>query len=90
MKATNVVEALVWSKMEEILSHQPNMCKCEKCRLDIVTYALNRLDPIYVSSHKGELYARAQYLDRDFNTALIVILTEAIAIVSENPKHDKE
>ncbi|NLB88636.1 MAG: late competence development ComFB family protein [Syntrophomonadaceae bacterium] len=90
MKAINVVEKLVWEKMDDVLQHKPEMCKCDKCRADVAAYTLNKLHPRYVSSPQGELYARAEYLGKDFSTALIVVLTEAIEIVCKNPKHDKE
>ena len=90
MKIINVVEKIVWEKLDEIMSYKPDMCKCDKCKTDIVAYVLNRMDAKYVASEKGELYARAEYLDKDFNTALIVNLTEAIEVVAANPRHDKE
>lgn len=66
------------------------MCKCDKCKADIAAYALNRLGAKYVVSTEGELYARTEILDKDFNTALLVTLTEAMELVAKNPKHDKE
>ncbi len=90
MKAVNVVEKLVWEKLEEVLAYKPDMCKCEKCKADIAAYALNRLDARHVASPEGELYARAEYLDKDFHAALLVTLTEAMEIVAANPKHNKE
>lgn len=90
MKAINIVEKIVWDKMDEILEHKPEMCKCDKCKADVAAYTLNRLHPRYVASSQGELYARAECLGSDFRTALLVALTEAIEIVCKNPKHDKE
>lgn len=90
MKAINVVEKLVWENLEEVMAYKPDMCKCDKCKLDVVTYTLNRLDARYVASPEGELYARAECLGKDFHIALIVTLTEAIEVVYNNPKHNKE
>lgn len=70
MKAVNVVEKLVWEKLEEVLAYKPEMCSCDKCKADIAAYALNRLDTRYVASPEGELYARAEYLGQDFHAAL--------------------
>ncbi len=90
MEIVNIVEKLVWEKIDEILAYNPNMCKCDKCKLDMATYALNRLDAKYVASEKGELYARAEHLDQNFQTALVVVLTEAMEKIAANPRHDKE
>lgn len=89
-KAVNIVEKLVWDKLEEVIAYKPDMCKCDKCKADIAAYALNRLGAKYVVSTEGELYARTEILDKDFNTALLVTLTEAMELVAKNPKHDKE
>lgn len=91
MQVINVVEKFVWDKVEEILSNQPdNICKCEKCQVDMVTYALNRLKPNYVSSDKGEVYIRIKAMDANFSATLVVAVTEAIDKVSKNPQHGKE
>ena len=71
MRAINIVEKLVWDKMDEVLEHKPEMCNCNKCKSDIAAYALNKLHPRYVASPQGELYARADYLGKDFSTTLI-------------------
>ncbi|HZK43718.1 MAG TPA: late competence development ComFB family protein [Syntrophomonadaceae bacterium] len=87
MKVINVVESLVWNKLDEVLLHKPEMCQCDKCRADIAAYALNHLPPRYVVSDEGEIYARAESLGLGSNASLVVAITEAIEIVAKNPKH---
>lgn len=64
-----------------------NAYKCDKCIDDIKAIALNNLEPIYVVSEKGNMYAKSNELNVQFRTDVIKELTEAIEIVSQNPRH---
>lgn len=90
MKITNVVESMVWDAMDSVLEKKTGICRCEKCRADIAAYALNRLNPHYAASKKGEVLVKTGSLDPDIHVAVLVALTEATEIVSANPRHDKE
>lgn len=91
MEIVNIVEKLVWSKVDEVLDHKPEMCRCEKCRSDVAALALNKLAPRYVASKEGEVWARAaKELDREFEIEVVIALTEAAEIVAANPKHTRE
>lgn len=91
MEIVNIVEKLVWSKVDEVLVHKPDMCQCEKCRSDVVAFALNKLAPHYVNSTEGAVWARAdKELDREFEIEVIIALAEAAEIVAANPRHTRE
>lgn len=90
MKVVNIVEKMVFDAMEEVLEHKPDICKCDKCRADIVAYALNRLQPRYVASEKGGTMAKAAYLEKTIQVALLVAVTEAVEQISTHPRHEKE
>ena len=40
----NIMEDAVFSKIKELQPHI-NCCTCEKCIIDVASYALNRLTP---------------------------------------------
>lgn len=90
MKIVNIVEKMILDAMDEVLEHKPQICKCDKCLSDIVAYALNRLPPRYVASEKGNTLAKAAYLEKSIQVALLVALTEAVEQINANPRHDKE
>lgn len=90
MQIVNIVEKMVWDKLDIVLDKKGDICRCEKCRADIAAYALNKLKPRYVTSEKGEVFVRAQYMDVDLAAAILVALTEAAEVVGKNPRHDKE
>lgn len=90
MQVVNMMEKMVWDKLDVVLAKKEGICRCEKCRADIAAYALNKLKPRYVSSEKGEVFVKAQCMDVDLSAAILVALTEAVEVVGKNPRHDKE
>lgn len=90
MKITNVVETMVWDVLNSILEQRPDVCRCDNCRADMAAYALNRLSPHYAATKKGEVLIKTGSLDNGMNVALLVALTEAMEVVTANPRHEKE
>lgn len=80
------MEDVVSQKLDEMLPGI-DMCKCDKCRMDVLAYALNLLSPRYVVTEKGDLYSRVSEFTAQFEIDVEVALTEAIKVVSKNPKH---
>ncbi len=64
-----------------------HICTCEKCIEDIKAFALNQLDPIYVTTKKGNLYAKLNEVNTQFNADVINEIINAIEIVKNNPNH---
>lgn len=85
----NYMENLVLEKLDELID-QLDCCKCEKCRMNLVSYALNRLPPKYVASYKGQVYSKLDTLSIQYETDLINAIYQAAKIVSENPRHNQE
>jgi len=83
----NYMEEIVLNAMDDILK-DINMCKCEKCRLDIAAKALNDLPPQYVVSEKGEVYSKIKSLKTQFEVDVIAAITKAAILVKRNPMHD--
>jgi len=61
MKLTfhNIVEDKVISRVDEVFKtleeegYRDKYCTCDQCRIDTICYALNRLHPQYIVSHRG-------------------------------------
>lgn len=86
-KLKNYMEDLVLKKTDEI-SNSMDVCKCEKCRLDIAAIALNSLPSKYVVTEKGELYAKINELEHQFEVDVETAIIKAAVIVGKNPKHN--
>jgi len=84
----NFSETEVNILLEEILNRYDNICKCEKCKLDIKALALNDLSTKYIVSEQGELYTKAlNEINKQEQINVVMAITKAIAKVSSNPKH---
>ena len=56
----NIMEDDVENQLNELLPTMPHICSCNACRLDMATYALNRLKPNYVRTDTGALYQKGR------------------------------
>lgn len=84
----NYSEEAVDNLLENILSKYDDICKCEKCKLDIKAYALNLIRPKYIVSEQGEIYARViNEIDKQEIINITEQIMKGIEVVSNNPKH---
>lgn len=87
MEYRNYMEVVVENKLNEVLAQYPDCCTCETCRTDIAVIALNHLHPRYVSTEKGQIFARVQESGVQAEVEVLRQLADAIRIVSSNPHH---
>ncbi len=87
MEIHNYLEDMVSVELEEILAETEDICKCQKCKLDIKVWALNRLPPKYVITDKGRIYTKLKEQEIQFKADVIRELTKAILHISRNPQH---
>ena len=82
----NIMEEYVIITLDEMLPFLDG-CKCERCRLDIASYALNRLQPKYVATTQGELMSRLCEFDAQFKTSVMAQIAQAHTVISAHPHH---
>jgi len=82
----NIMEDIVRAKMPEVLASMPDICNCELCRLDRLAYALNNCPPRYAVTTKGEIFSRLKEMEKQFNTDLVRIITDAAIVVGKSPR----
>ncbi len=87
MKMSNYMEDIVTEELERLLSKKDDICKCYKCKLDMMVLALNRLPPKYVITERGRIYTRLKETETQFKADVVRELTKAIMQVSSNPQH---
>lgn len=85
----NYMEILVDELLPGMLATENEICKCEKCLLDIKAIALNRLPPKYIVSELGEIYRRYDDLGKQLEIDALEALMRAIELVKRYPKHEK-
>lgn len=82
----NIMEDVVEKKLEEIVETL-GCCTCEKCRLDIASYALNRLPPKYVVTLQGELLCKLDTEEYQFEMDVVSLIVQAAQIIKQHPHH---
>lgn len=80
----NLMEKTVFEKIDELWP-STDYCKCENCRMDIATYALNRLPAQYVQSLQGKVLYRFTSGQAQNDINVTVAVGKAIKIVGESP-----
>ncbi|MBR2215881.1 MAG: late competence development ComFB family protein [Selenomonadaceae bacterium] len=83
------MEVVVENKLGEVLSQYPNCCTCDTCKQDIAVIALNHLKPRYVSTEKGQIFARIEETNISAEVEVLRQLVEAVKIVSAHPRHER-
>ncbi len=83
----NYMEEAVETTLEEVLARKDDVCKCDRCKMDIKALALNNLPPKYVVTDIGYVYTKANELAAQFKTDITVAITNALKTVSKNPRH---
>jgi competence protein ComFB len=81
------MEDIVKDTLESLLSERKDICKCEKCKLDMSCWALNRLSPKYVVTEKGRLYTKLKEQEIQFRADVVRELTQAVLFISKRPQH---
>ena len=82
----NMMEQMVLLKLDETID-KLGCCQCDKCRMDIASYALNRLPAKYVATYEGEVYSKLETLSLQYETDLLNALYQAAQVVTQNPRH---
>ena len=80
----NLMEETVLRKIDQLWPGT-DYCKCENCRMDIATYALNRLPAQYVQSLKGKVLYRFESNQMQRDIEVTVAVSRGIEIVGQSP-----
>lgn len=88
MELHNFIEDDVINAINKLGDSLGDWCNCEKCKLDVAALALNNWQPRYVVTEKGRLLGRANNMNQQFNTDVILEVTKAIKLVAINPHHE--
>ncbi len=87
MQIQNYMEDVVQDELELLLNERQDICKCNKCKLDMMVWTLNRLPPRYVITNRGRLYTKLKEQEIQFKADVVKELTKAIDFVAKNPQH---
>jgi competence protein ComFB len=89
MELKNYMEEAVKDTLDNVLKDL-DVCKCEKCKLDIMALTLNSLPSKYYVTEKGELYNKVNELKQQFEVDIISKITKAAYFVNEHKRHGED
>ena len=82
----NLVEDHVTSAYQTLRPHFPAFCGCDLCREDVMTFALNRIPPRYVSRREGSVVTEVNLEKEQSRAAIEVVVMEALRKISVAPR----
>lgn len=83
----NHMEEVVFNQMKSTLK-DVDMCKCDKCMMDVAAIALNELPAKYVVTDKGVLFSKIDALQSQFEVGVTASIMRAAQIVRKVPLHN--
>nr|MDH3161823.1 late competence development ComFB family protein [Bacillus licheniformis] len=81
----NAKEAVLEELFDQYIDQAHMSCTCGRCREDVLALALNAVKPQYVTDQSKLAYIKAELVDKQKNTSMLVTLAEAARKVNENP-----
>lgn len=84
----NIIEDVAKDYLEQILLKRYDVCSCDKCKEDILAYALTRIPPKYVTTDSGAVYAVMEQARVEHQATIFKQLLKAVELISEKPHHE--
>ncbi|MDI6604177.1 late competence development ComFB family protein [Aceticella autotrophica] len=84
----NYMEEAVKGMLDNVLKDL-DVCKCDRCKLDIMALALNNLPPKYTVTEIGELYLRTNELQQQFEVDIVSAIINAAQYVNKHRRHEE-
>ncbi len=85
----NYMEEIVNDYLQKTLKNPEyaSICKCEHCMDDIKAMTLNNLNPFYITTKRGEVFAEYSSYEIQHQAEIIKEVIQAIEFVSLHPNH---
>jgi len=84
----NIMEDAVEYQLNKLLPTMPVVCSCDNCKLDMMSYALNRLSPQYVRTDTGALYQKLSNYQPQAEVEIMTTVVSAINKIGAHPSHE--
>ena len=84
----NFVEDIVMDKLGRTIA-MLRCCECERCKKDVMAYALNELPPAYMVLPAHQVEADVKQLRKNYEVKVSSALIKAVQKVKAHPNHDE-
>ncbi|MDA1476565.1 late competence development ComFB family protein [Bacillus changyiensis] len=81
----NAKEAVMEELFHQYIDQLHMKCMCKRCKEDVLALALNSVKPQYVTDESKLAYIKAELVDKQKNTTMLVTLAEAARKVNDHP-----
>jgi competence protein ComFB len=81
------MEALVADELDRALPEFAQYCHCERCRLDMMAFALNNLPPRYIVADRGLTHVNLEATSAQFSSDVLYAVGKAIQLIGMRPRH---
>lgn len=82
----NAYDDMVRTNVRQLME-KTDMCRCEKCFLDICALVFNKEYTHFVTTKKGALLAKVPEMSHGKGVEMTVVILEAIRMVKDSPQH---
>ena len=87
----NLLENALSNAFNDLRARNPQFCECDRCRDDVLTYALNKMRPRYSSGgDMGVALANLDLQRGDARANIAVTLLEGMRRVGSNPHRGQD
>ncbi|MFH1767844.1 MAG: late competence development ComFB family protein [Candidatus Omnitrophota bacterium] len=87
MQIHNYMEDVVEDALNKILAKREDICACDRCRMDIMSRALNRLPVKYTVTQEGMVFTKLEAIKLQFLTDVTREVTLAVEYIRNNLRH---
>jgi competence protein ComFB len=83
------MEDQVEATLNELIARSPNVCACDRCRIDMMAFALNNLPPRYVVDESGAMGGYLEAMAASLRADVEYCVSWAIQMISARPRHTR-
>lgn len=83
----NAYDSKVRLIVKGIIDKDPDMCRCEKCFLDVCAIVFNSGFTRFVTTEKGELFSMLPSVTDNMDVEIMVAAFKAVELVKSKPDH---
>lgn len=87
MQLRNIMLNIVIDLLDQTLLERYDICKCEKCRADIIAYVLSRIPAKYVTTDVGAISTLVEQEKVENEAEIIRKIIDAIKTIGKHPHH---
>jgi len=78
---------MVLKRIEKLLEERDDFCQCEQCVLDLITFTLNHVTPIYSNSLLDPLHPNMEKL-RKVKIEIDLAIEAGLKRIKRHPHHE--